>query len=136
MISSIIRAAMRRKPCPSSELIIRGWYDLLNAQLRPACYRFPRIQLSKLPVQILIRCAAYNHVHVNHMPVEVITVLDLATGRRRRCWQIAPQLLPQRRLETLDPAVTQLARFERPSVMAQGHQPQRLRLGKKPDHVG
>src|SRR4051794_9838209 len=25
MISSIIRAAMRRKPCPSSELIIRGW---------------------------------------------------------------------------------------------------------------
>src|SRR4051794_8197311 len=27
MISSIIRAAMRRKPCPSSELIIRGWYE-------------------------------------------------------------------------------------------------------------
>src|SRR3954449_235327 len=27
MISSIIRAAMRRKPCPSSELIIRGWYQ-------------------------------------------------------------------------------------------------------------
>src|SRR3954469_15154262 len=30
MISSIIRAAMRRKPCPSSELIIRGWYETVH----------------------------------------------------------------------------------------------------------
>src|SRR4051812_4823925 len=42
MISSIIRAAMRRKPCPSSELIIRGWYhtglDHLS-KTRPPCDR-------------------------------------------------------------------------------------------------